>query len=117
MPLHHIDILALHSVIAFVGSALICCLSIVIKQSVLEALGKSTLPIYIIHPYIVSGVIVALQHIHILDSMDVVIITAVSTISVLLSFVGYKIIKKYIVFDFCFYPLRYMNEKKRLREG
>ena len=115
---HQFDILPLNCVLAFVGSALICFLSLVIKQSnVLETLGRTTLPIYIIHPYIVSGLKVALHHTHILDSMDVLIIVAVSTITVLLSFVGYKIVKKYKVFDFCFYPLRYMNEKKRQREG
>lgn len=95
--------------LAFIGSMIICLLSISIKENkVLQHIGKFTMPIYLFHGLVISVLRIGLIKLHIPFWGGLVPMIVCTGLGLMIPMVIYHILKHFIVFDFCIYPTKYL---------
>ena len=96
--------------LAILGSVIIIVISYLInKCGLLEYLGKSTLPIYLLHTFFISffRILITKMKIPLFNGITPLIICSVG--SMVLSVVLYNLISKIKYMDFIFYPSKYIK--------
>ena len=79
----------------------------------LEALGKNSFPIYLLHGYVISAGRVVFSKFRVPLLQGILPLIVFTILGVLLPYIAYVVASKVKYLDFCFYPAKYMAKAKK----
>lgn len=98
----------LNTAFALAGTLLTCAFARMVGSCKLfEVLGKQSMPIYLLHGYVISATRIAISAIGLPLLNGYVPLVLCSVTSIGLSLLAYEICRHIPFVDFCFYPLKY----------